>query len=176
MLELRPARAADVPAIAALHAASWRASYRGILPDDYLDRYAADERLSLWRRRFETASPPWVRLACWDGEPVGFVCLLPEEAPELGVYLDNLHVLPGQQGRGIGRALMAAAAAEAERIAPGRPLYLWVYERNADACAAYDKMGGVVMARREVDTAAGTRAIALRYSWPEPARLRAGKA
>lgn len=176
MLALRPADAEDAPAIAALHAASWRASYRGILPDDYLDQRAADERLALWRGRFEAASPPWVRLACWDGELVGFVCLLPEEAPELGVYLDNLHVLPGQQGRGIGRALMAAAAAEASRIAPGRPLYLWVYERNADACAAYGKLGGEVMERREVDTPAGTRAAALRYSWADPARLIAGKA
>ncbi|WP_434631990.1 GNAT family N-acetyltransferase [Chromobacterium sp. CV08] len=176
MLALRPAHAGDVPSIAALHAASWRASYRGILPDDYLDQRAADERLALWRGRFRRPSPPWVRLACWDGETVGFVCLLPEEAPELGVYLDNLHVLPGQQGRGIGRALMAAAAAEAERIAPGRPLYLWVYERNADACAVYDKLGGTVMERRVADTPAGTRAVALRYSWADPARLLADKA
>ena len=133
-LLLRAADARDVERIAALHVASWQQHYRGILPDEYLDQRAWDERLTLWRQRFAAASPPWVRLALWYGESVGFVCLLPDEAPERGVYLDNLHVLPGQQGRGVGRALMAAAAAEALRVAPGRPLYLWVYQANHAAC------------------------------------------
>ncbi|AXE35124.1 GNAT family N-acetyltransferase [Chromobacterium phragmitis] len=171
MLTLRPAAEADIPVIAALHAGSWRASYRGILPDDYLDRRADDDRLAIWRGRFASPARLWLRIACWNGEPVGFVCLLPDEAPELGVYLDNLHVRADQQGRGIGRALMAAAAAEACRAAPGRPLYLWVYERNADACAVYARLGGEEAERQEVDTPAGTRAVALRFSWPDPARL-----
>ncbi|WP_199155224.1 GNAT family N-acetyltransferase [Chromobacterium sp. ASV23] len=171
MLSLRPADSDDIPLIAALHAQSWRASYRSILPDAYLDERADGDRLAVWRARFASETPLWVRIACWGDEPVGFVCLLPDEAPELGVYLDNLHVRGDQQGRGIGRALMAAAAAEACRIAPGRPLYLWVYERNTDACAVYARLGGEVLERREEDTAAGTRAIALRFHWTDPARL-----
>ncbi|WP_053074214.1 GNAT family N-acetyltransferase [Chromobacterium sp. LK1] len=170
-LLLRAADARDVERIAALHVASWQQHYRGILPDEYLDQRAWDERLTLWRQRFAAASPPWVRLALWYGESVGFVCLLPDEAPERGVYLDNLHVLPGQQGRGVGRALMAAAAAEALRVAPGRPLYLWVYQANHAACGFYRSLGGVASTPREVDTAAGSRAQALSYQWDDPSRL-----
>ncbi|NHR05208.1 GNAT family N-acetyltransferase [Chromobacterium haemolyticum] len=170
-LLLREADAGDVERITALHIASWRLHYRGILPDEYLDLRAWDERLLVWRHRFAAARPPWVRLALWQGEPVGFVCLLPDEAPERGVYLDNLHVLAGQQGRGIGRALMAAAAAEAMRVAPGRPLYLWVYQANHAACGFYRALGGAASASSEVDTAAGNRALALSYQWDDPSCL-----
>ncbi|MBM2885706.1 GNAT family N-acetyltransferase [Chromobacterium phragmitis] len=111
MLSLRPAQSDDIPLIAALHAQSWRASYRGILPDAYLDERAEDDRLAVWRARFASEKPLWVRIACWEDEPVGFVCLLPDEAPELGIYLDNLHVRGDQQGRGIGRPHRTGQAA-----------------------------------------------------------------
>ncbi|MCS3803166.1 GNAT superfamily N-acetyltransferase [Chromobacterium alkanivorans] len=170
-LRLRAATALDAERIAALHVASWQQHYRGILPDDYLDQGAAAERLAMWRRRFAASETLWVRLALWRGEPVGFVCLLPDEAPERGVYLDNLHVLAGQQGRGIGRALMAAAAAEALRVAPGRPLFLWAYQANRDACGFYRALGGAESAPCEVDTAGGRRALALSYQWDDPSCL-----
>lgn len=170
-LLLRAAVLGDVERIAALHVASWRQHYRGILPDDYLDLRAWDERLHMWRRRFAATQPPWVRLALWHGEAVGFVCLLPDQEPERGVYLDNLHVLSGQQGRGVGRALMAAAAAEAMRIAPGRPLYLWVYQANQAACGFYRSLGGAASVSCEVETAAGNRAQALSYQWDDPSSL-----
>ncbi|MBK0413136.1 MULTISPECIES: GNAT family N-acetyltransferase [Chromobacterium] len=170
-LLLRAADAGDVERITALHVASWRQHYRGILPDEYLDLRAWDERLLVWRQRFAAERPPWVRLALWQGEPVGFVCLLPDEAPERGVYLDNLHVQAGQQGRGIGRALMAAAATEALRVAPGRPLFLWAYQANRDGRAFYRALGGVESAPCEVDTAGGRRALALSYQWDDPSCL-----
>lgn len=170
-LLLRAADARDAERIAALHVASWQEHYRGILPDEYLDLRAADERLAMWRERFAAPGALWVRLALWQDEPAGFVCLLPDEAPERGVYLDNLHVKAGKQGRGIGRALMAAAAAEALRVAPGRPLFLWAYQANRDACAFYRALGGEASAPCEVDTVGGRRALALSYQWDDPSCL-----
>ena len=55
MDRIRPARAADAPAIAALQAESWRNTYRGFLPDAYLDRDVFDDRDVAWRRRFGEA-------------------------------------------------------------------------------------------------------------------------
>ena len=40
---LRSMTADDVPIVAALHAASWRRAYRGILGDDYLDGGSGDD-------------------------------------------------------------------------------------------------------------------------------------
>ncbi len=34
---IRPARPADIPTMARVYVETWRATYRGILPDAYLD-------------------------------------------------------------------------------------------------------------------------------------------
>jgi ribosomal protein S18 acetylase RimI-like enzyme len=60
---LRPAVAGDAPAVAAIHAQSWRATYRGTLRDAYLDGDLTAERLALWR----------ARLAVPDGGAVGTI-------------------------------------------------------------------------------------------------------
>ena len=43
-IEIRPAAAGDVEAIAARHAESWRSSYRGTFSDPYLDGEVPAER------------------------------------------------------------------------------------------------------------------------------------
>ncbi len=45
---VRNAEFTDAAAIAAVQVASWKAAYRGMLPDDYLDLLSADDRLAQW--------------------------------------------------------------------------------------------------------------------------------
>src|SRR6185369_4532125 len=52
-LRLRDATGDDAPAIAALHAESWRTTYRGALRDDYLDGHIVRERTTVWRGRLD---------------------------------------------------------------------------------------------------------------------------
>jgi len=47
---LRTAAYADAGAIAALHVASWRDAFRGMIPDSVLDGPMLDERLPMWRQ------------------------------------------------------------------------------------------------------------------------------
>ncbi|QBJ78072.1 GNAT family N-acetyltransferase [Aquitalea sp. USM4] len=170
-LTLRPATFDDAALIARLHTESWQNSYRKILSDDYLDHVAPTERHTMWTRRFHYDNHLWVQLALWDGEPVGFVCLLPDGETERGLLLDNLHVLPGQQGRGVGRTLLLAAAAEAHRLQAGTPMHLWVYEANSDARRFYNRMGGEMVDRESVLAPDGSKAVALCYRWKQPALL-----
>ncbi len=44
-ISLLPASAQDAEAIARLQAQSWRITYRGMLPDEYLDRHVVADRL-----------------------------------------------------------------------------------------------------------------------------------
>ena len=46
-------RAADLDAIAALHAESWRTAYRGVLPDAFLDGPVEDDRKGHWYELME---------------------------------------------------------------------------------------------------------------------------
>jgi ribosomal protein S18 acetylase RimI-like enzyme len=142
-VELVPALPGDAPRIAGLHAASWRATYRGLIPDAFLDGKAATERLATWEARLRGEEGPLdVTLALVDGEAAGFACLMPRAEPERGVYLDNLHVLPAFHGLGLGKRLLARCAQRAHAGEPGRPLFLYVLEGNAQAREFYRRVGG----------------------------------
>ena len=77
---------------------------------------------------FETAAPDWPawdaahlpghRLVARDGgRVVGWVALAPvsDRCAYAGVAEDSIYVAPDAQGRGVGRALLAAVVASAER-------------------------------------------------------------
>ena len=51
MVELRDATAADAHALATVHVASWRAAYRGLMPDEVLAGLSVPEREQLWSDR-----------------------------------------------------------------------------------------------------------------------------
>ncbi|MBI5268002.1 MAG: GNAT family N-acetyltransferase, partial [candidate division Zixibacteria bacterium] len=56
-MRFRIATPADAPAIAELHAASWRTAYRGVLSDTYLDGNIIDERTAVWHSRLTSPEP-----------------------------------------------------------------------------------------------------------------------
>jgi acetyltransferase (GNAT) family protein len=45
----RQAEVADADVIAVLHVASWRETYSGILPDQFLDELSVEVRSAMWR-------------------------------------------------------------------------------------------------------------------------------
>src|SRR6476661_10562170 len=169
-MRIVPATFTDAEAVAALHLASWRATYRGIFTDAFLDSdEAAENRRATWTHRLADDYPARreVLLARDDaGTLLGFACVLPDEEPGAGVLLDNLHVHPDRKGRGVGRHLLTAARAWAAVHEPSRGVVLYVYERNTHAVGFYDRMGGTVVARRVSRNAVAGGAMELRYAWP----------
>jgi predicted N-acetyltransferase YhbS len=107
-VEIRMAAAGDAEAIAALHAESWRSTYRGTFSDPYLDGEAPGERLRHWIKRLRSGPRPdqGVLVAMEDGVCVGFICIHLESETAWGPALDNLHVRPDRKGRGIGSRLI----------------------------------------------------------------------
>jgi GNAT superfamily N-acetyltransferase len=164
---VRSATLADSQRIASLHAASWRSTYRGILPDTYLDGPIAEERANLWQARLASpgADRRHVLLAEGEGGLVGFVCVLLDEEPLWGACLDNLHVLPGFKGRGLGRQLFRSAAQWVVSKEPGWPMHLWVFEANHGARRFYEALGGEVVEHRVKHSPAGVKVASLRYVW-----------
>jgi len=108
----RNADFSDCDAVAQLHALSWRTAYQGILAKDFLDKFAEDDRRSLWRARLSDArsETQLVRIAVKKTRLVGFVCVFLDEDERWGALLDTLHIHPEIRGRGVGRQLMAQAA------------------------------------------------------------------
>jgi GNAT superfamily N-acetyltransferase len=135
-LTIRPARADDADALAAL-VRELNAHQRD--PTDRFDAAVARRDGFGDPRRFETL------LAEADGRPVGYALFLPayESAYALaGLYVADLYVAPSHRRQGIGRALLAALAAEARARGLG---FLWWVSRewNREAHAFFRRVAAV---------------------------------
>lgn len=169
---LRITRADDGAAIGALHAASWRLAYRGLLSDSYLDTLAETERIGHWQWILSQPDERRLVLLAESGADLaGFVCVLLDEEPSWGACLDNLHVRPGLTGQGLGARLFARAAAWVAAMEPGWPMHLWVLEANHGARRFYERYGGTAVERSEKSLPGGSAPPAIRYLWREPAAI-----
>lgn len=163
----RPATAADADRIAALHARSWQETYRGIMPDRFLDAEVEAERLAVWHERFARPLPGRHIIVAEAGHQLaGFACVVMNDDPVYGALLDNLHVASACQGRGIGRALIKQAAGWVQQWNAASPFYLWVYEKNRPARAFYDGLGAI-----NQEAVPGEHGVVLRYVWPDVSKI-----
>ena len=167
MIAFRLAIPSDHIRIASLHADSWRRSYRGILPDTYLDHEIGEERERLWKRRFlaPDVDRRYVLLAETDTDLVGFVCVLLDEETEWGACLDNLHVRSDIRGQGLGRRLFAEAVRWVRSKEPRWPIHAWVFEANDSARGFYDTTKGEILEREIKQMPGGAKVLCLRYVW-----------
>ena len=73
MVELRPARPDDAPAVAGVHVRSWQVGYRGLLARDYLDGLRPEDRVGSLRASVPTdPDAPATVVADEDGVICGF--------------------------------------------------------------------------------------------------------
>jgi GNAT superfamily N-acetyltransferase len=123
----------------------------------------------LWRTRFsEIGREDQLILVSEErGEIQAFACAFLDADPEWGTLLDNLHVIPGLKGKGLGRQLMAAVAENVRQHADHSLLHLWVYEQNIQARGFYERLGGVITDSVAEEAPDGSRVNALRYVWRE---------
>ena len=150
-IAVTPAQIGDAEAIAAVHVASWEATYRGLVPASVLAEMTLERRTAQWRARLASADGDrFIRVGRrLDGEIVGMV----QAGPARTVHdfadweLDVLYVLDRHHGSGVGRRLMAAAIEQA-RSKGARSLGFWVVVGNARARAFYEKAGAVFAAER----------------------------
>jgi ribosomal protein S18 acetylase RimI-like enzyme len=138
-MRVRKAQRRDAAAIATLHAASWRAAYRGLLPPRRLGPALDGNRQRHWRTTLARARPRDVVLVAADkGQMLGFIAVWAGRS----AYIDNLHVEPGLRGRRIGEALMRKAA-RLLVLRGVRQASLWAFVANRPAIRFYIRLGGL---------------------------------
>jgi ribosomal protein S18 acetylase RimI-like enzyme len=170
MTELRDAGLEDAEAIARLHAESWEAHYRGILPDAYLDGEALAERRAFWRRALaEPKTGDLTIVALGDVGLAGFIAVVSGGEPGFGAVIENLHVRPQLCGRGLGKRLLRAAAARL-RAAGVTSACLRVFDSNRAAIRFYERLGAKPDSHG-IDDFAGANAPDTRYVWQDLADL-----
>lgn len=171
-MNFREACKDDAERIAFLHAASWRRTYRGMMPDGFLDGDVVSDRLQVWRDRLSHDRTDRLVFVAEDkSEIVGFICAFGNEDPEWGSYIDNLHVSHEYKGRKLGVSLMARAAGWMERRHPDAGVYLWVMKANGAARQFYERIGASNAGEVDKQDPAGGSAPNCRYVWTSPRAL-----
>jgi len=140
-MNIRQATPEDALAIGTVDVASWRAAYRGLMPDAYLDALSVDDTAARWTSSLsrEGARRKRTFVTEHEGAVVGYATVGPDGESGSGLlYL--MYVAPDHWRRGSGSALIAAAC-DALRHDGYRTAVLWVLEHNERARRFYEAHG-----------------------------------
>lgn len=155
VVQIREARSDDAPGIAAVHVASWRTTYRCIIPDEHLARLSVEQRAQRWRETLAGgADNVYVAEddAGGEGRVIGFASGGPERDRNIPVYdgeLYAVYILQEYQGQGIGQRLVRAVA---ERLATRgfNAMLVWVLASNPSR-GFYERLGGQFVREKAIE-------------------------
>ena len=161
---VRTAILSDAHAIAHVHVASWRTTYRDALPDEFLASLSEMNYEDRWKRVIADGVSK-VYVAEDGGEIVGFASGGRERAGEQGYEgeLYAIYLLEAAQRRGYGRELVRAAV-EGLRELGLNDMIIWVLRDNQPARAFYERLGGVYV-RSQPITIGQTTTEEVSYGW-----------
>jgi GNAT superfamily N-acetyltransferase len=165
-IELRRATAGDAPAIARVRIDSWRTTYRGLIPDAYLDGMQVDASIAIWDRVL-TAGPNTtsVFVAEHADEIVGFAsgAMLAEPKHDINAELIAIYLRREFQRVGLGRRLVGAVI-DAQSAHGATGLLTWVIAGNKAARAFYESLGGELIVEQPFQWD-GMDLIEVGYGW-----------
>jgi ribosomal protein S18 acetylase RimI-like enzyme len=168
---VRPATLDDAAAIARVHVASWRTTYRGMLADDFLASLGEEPYTDRWRRVIGDGLSR-VFVAEEDEEITGFASCGRERAGEAGFAgeLYAIYVLDSAQRHGHGRELVRAVAG-ALREMRLEDMIVWVLRDNTPARHFYERLGGVYVRAQPITIGAVTLEE-VSYGWRNLDKIR----
>ena len=167
-MSVRIATPDDAVVIERIRTDTWRATYRGQMPDAVLDGLGYD---ATRRRQHMSEMPPerFVLVALHGPDVVGFCNGGPSriEQTEYSGEIYAIYVLPAHQGHGHGSALLRAGAREL--VARGsRGMLIWVLRENDPSRTFYERMGGSYLPDRdEVREIEGATVTESAYAWAD---------
>ena len=160
----RSAHSDDVRGIAEVHVCSWQATYRGQIPDSYLDGRSVAKRELAWTQilMYEKRRV----LVAEEGGIVGFTSFGPvrdEEETRLPTgEIYTIYVLEDFWNCGIGKTLMKNALIALKGDGFGS-VKVWVLETNKRARVFYEKLGFKTDGLRKTEKGDGFELQEIRY-------------
>ena len=165
-VSIRRALPADAPGIALVRVASWRTTYRGMIPDAYLDGMKVEDSTALWQRVLTAARNTTSVFVAEDESGVcGFAAglMLAERKFDIDAELTAIYLRPERQRAGLGRRLFGAVLA-AERTHGATGLLTWVIAGNRGARTFYEGLGGEILTEQPFQWD-GMNLVEAGYGW-----------
>jgi GNAT superfamily N-acetyltransferase len=166
LVKIRTADLADAEGIARVHVDSWRSTYQGILPANFLSLLSYERRTAQWKEAIgQVAETNWVFVAESRGSQiVGFLSCGPirEELANYAAEIFAIYLLKEWQGIGIGRRIFERAFKEL-KTEGYKSVMLWVLKSNP-ARKFYERMGGELIGEKQIEIG-GVRLIEIAYGW-----------
>lgn len=171
MITIRRARTADAPGIGAVHVASWRSTYAGVLPEPVLTGLSAPDQAGFYDRIIRGGAVVHVAVASGSDAPepgsnlvVGFVTARRRRRALAEGEIETLYVLDDFRERGLGRQLLKAAMTNLSTRGCASA-FVWVLADNPSRWF-YERMGGRRFADGVVNVG-GVEISQIAYRWDE---------
>ena len=169
---VRRATVDDAEAIERIRVETWRATYRGLLPDGLIDQLQPN--VERRRERLRSTLPGELNFVAEEhAEVVGYALAGPERThdSEYSGEVYAIYVLPSAQGKGHGRALIR----ECGRALAARgmtSLLIWVLRENRIGRGFYDGIGGTPVREKPLDEFYGADDyVEVGYGWKDTRSL-----
>lgn len=163
-MKVRKAVLSDARGIAKVHVDSWITTYKGIIPDEFLNNLTYESREQLWKKNIPIGN---VFVAENQGRIVGFSSGGKERSGKYQGFdgeLSSVYILKEYQGKGIGRLLVEPIIAELEKMDIHAMLVLVLKDNNSRLF--YEALGGKIIDTVEIEIA-GKTLIELVYGWDD---------
>ena len=160
---IRKAISTDAKGIAKVQVDSWKTTYKGIVPDSYLNSLSYEDREKLWNQVIPNGS---VFVAVnEEGEIIGFANGGKERSGNYRGYegeLYAIYILKEYQEQGIGR-LLVNNVIEFLKNKHFSSMIIIALEENT-ACQFYEAMGGTIIGKEEAKIG-GKKLLEVVYGW-----------
>lgn len=174
---IRTATTSDAKIIASINVASWRETYKELLPPEMLSGVNMAARTKQWSNILDSAkdaSSLEVFIAEIQGAAVGYVSIGNQRVKELAgngfsAEITSVYVLKTAQRLGVGRGLLRQAAHHLQRYGHSAAS-LWVLDTNTNARSFYMALGAQsVLERDEISPEGTIHEVA--YGWTDLSSL-----
>jgi len=107
-MKIRRATHKDAEGIAKVHVDSWRTTYKGIIPDEFLKNLSYEKRTELWIGNISKSDNYLLVAETSEGEIIGFADIWKRETNTVpdATDLTSIYLLEEYQGKGVGKALL----------------------------------------------------------------------
>jgi len=155
----------DVTGVTKVQVDSWRTTFKGIVPDAFLESLSYAKREPIWKRAIIENNLYIAEDE--NGHVIGFSAGGKERTGNYETYSGELYtifILKEHQGKGLGRLLVKLVVEDLKK-SNLNSMIIWVIKENS-ACQFYEALGGKEIDTREIEMG-GEKLIEIGYGWSD---------